>query len=278
MKGTNKVSLKKIIHIIGKIISWVLFVLLMITAVFLLYYYVATKVYTKKGHGYEPKFSIYTIISQSMTPNIKVYDAVVDIRVDDPTNIEVGDVITFISTSLLTPGMTITHRVKAITTDSSGQVCYVTKGDYNSVEDDSCAKFNNILGKVMFKIPQIGRVQKLLASKAGWLLFIMLPALFIISKDIVKMAKLAGISDKASKVSEKPKPDEKKIAQEKLRKEELKRKLLKEEDRQHYQEYYKDPVIRTIDKRKNKDTNISKTNNIKPKVKNKKNNKNKKKS
>lgn len=252
MTGTNKGSFVKVFQVISKIVSWVLFILLLIAAVFLLYYYVATKIYATKGPGYEPKFSIYTIISQSMTPNIKVYDAVVDMKVDDPSDIEVGDVITFVSTSLLTPGMTITHRVKAITTDSEGKVCYTTKGDFNQVADDACAKFNNILGKVIFKIPQIGRVQKILASKAGWLIFIMIPAISIIVKDILKITKLAGINEKAQKVSEKPKVDVKKLEQERIRKEELKRKLLKEETLEN-QKYYEEPEIKEIDKQNKKE-------------------------
>ena len=92
-------SSKKALEIVGKVISWAVFVILLIAAIFLFYYFIATKIYAAKGPGYEPKFSIYTIISGSMEPKIKVYDTVINVRVNDPSEIKKGDVITFISSS-----------------------------------------------------------------------------------------------------------------------------------------------------------------------------------
>lgn len=111
MKAQSSLSANKFLKVFGKIVSWALFIVLVVAAVFLLYYYIATKIYTAKGPGYEPKFSIYTIISGSMEPNIKVYDTVINERIDNPNDIVVGDVITFISTSLLSPGTTITSQL-----------------------------------------------------------------------------------------------------------------------------------------------------------------------
>lgn len=248
-------SFGKISKIIGKILSWALFVILLIAAIFLLYYFIATKIYAAKGSGYEPKFSIYTIASGSMVPEIKVYDAIVNIKVDSPNDIEVGDVITFVSTSLLSPGKTITHRVIAITQDENGKVCYQTKGDANDIADQACAKYHNIIGKVIFKIPQLGRIQKLLATKGGWLIFILIPALYIIGRDILRLTKLSNIKSTATRMSEGKKKDPKKEQEEALRKAELKRKLLKE-DNKNQVEYYKEPTIKSIDKRrKTKDNN-----------------------
>lgn len=261
-------SFNKAFKIISKVLSWALFVILIIAAVFLLYYYIATKIYAAKGPGYEPKFSIYTIVSPSMTPNINVYDMIINVRVDEPNDIEVGDVITFISTSILSPGMTITHRVVGLTTDENGQMCYQTRGDANNVTDQACAKFNNILGKVAFRIPQLGRIQFFLASKAGWLFCILIPALVIIIKDILRITKLVNIKSTATKMSEDNKKDPKKAEQERIRKEELKRKLLKEN--KYDRDYYDEPVVKTIDKRKNVFEKSS--SNIKKKGKNSKKN------
>ena len=113
----KKFSWRTLIHIIFKILSWVLFVILLLIAIFLLYYYIANKIYVKKGTGYEPMFSIYTIATPSMVPNINVADAVINIKVNDPNDLKVGDVITFRSSSPTSVGLTITHRIKAITED-----------------------------------------------------------------------------------------------------------------------------------------------------------------
>lgn len=247
MKTKSNFSINKIFSIISKILSWAIFVILLIAAAFLLYYYIATKTYAAKGPGYEPKFSIYTIISPSMTPNINVYDTIINVKVNSPEEVKVNDVITFISTSLLTPGTTITHRVIGITKDENGNVCYQTKGDYNQVADQACAKYNNIIGKVVMKIPQLGRVQFFLASKAGWLLCILVPAIIIIGKDILRITKLSSIKSTVNEMNSKPKKDPKKVKEEQLRKEALKRKLLKENNTK---EYYKEPQIKTVEKTK----------------------------
>ena len=180
----------QIIYLLSTIISWTIFALLVICAILLVYYFIATKIYAKKGSGYEPKFSLYTIISPSMVPNIKVYDVVVDVKVDNPEDVHINDVITFNSDRPELHGGTITHRVISVTKDEEGNYWYQTKGDSNLMEDDGLVEFNKIVGKVSFKIPQLGRLQFFLASSFGWLTVILIPALFIIVKDILKLLKI----------------------------------------------------------------------------------------
>lgn len=247
----EKISWQNILHIICKVLSWALFVILLLIAIFLLYYYIANKIYMSKGTGYEPKFSIYTIATGSMVPNINIYDAVINIRVDDPNDLKVGDVITFRSSSPSSPNLTITHRIKAITKDNEGNVCYVTKGDANPIEDEACAKFKNVIGKVIIRIPGLGHIQRFLASGMGWLLFILIPALVIIIRDIMRLTRLSSIKDSAAKMNEKKKKDPKKEATEKKRKDEIKRKLLNENN--GTKEYYHEPTIKVVEKRKVKD-------------------------
>ena len=247
----DKTSWHKIVHIIFKILSWALFIILLLIAIFLLYYYIANKIYVSKGAGYEPKFSIYTIATGSMVPNINVYDAVINRRVDDPNDLKVGDVITFRSSSPTSIGMTITHRIKAITEDYEGNICYVTKGDANPVEDELCAKYENVIGKVIIRIPGLGHIQRFLASGVGWLLFILIPALVIIGRDIMKLTRLSSIKNSADKMSEKKKTNPKKAAAEKKRKEQIKRNLLSENT--GTKEYYYEPTVKVIEKKKSDD-------------------------
>ena len=186
----SNMTFRDILKLISTIISWTVFVLLLIVAALLLYYFVATRIYASKGSGYEPKFGLYTIISGSMTPNINVYDVVVDIRVDNPEDIEIGDVITFYSDDPQVGGGTITHRVISIVKDENGEYSYQTKGDYNLIEDESLVEFEDIVGKVALRIPQLGRVQFFLASSMGWLTIIMAIALLVIFNSFRKLYKL----------------------------------------------------------------------------------------
>lgn len=185
-KVKNQTNFKEIFNLISTIISWTLFVLLAIVACFLLYYFIASQLYSAKGKKYEPLFSLYSIMSPSMTPNIKVYDVIVDVRVDNPEDIKVGDVITFISNVNETKGMTITHRVVSVIKDKDGHYRYQTKGDNAPAEDSGSVGYENILGKVALKIPQLGKVQLLFSNAIGGVLILLCVSLFIILKGLVK--------------------------------------------------------------------------------------------
>ena len=192
---------------ISTVISWTIFVLLVFVGVLLLYYFISMRLYATYGEKFEPKFSVYTIVTISMEPTINVYDVIINTRVDDPNEIKQGDVITFTSTWQVTYGMTITHRVVGKKTLDDGSICFITRGDNNTQEDQACVKENNVIGKVKAVIPGLGRIQAFLSSSIGWLLIIIVPALYIIVKDILKLFKLS----KENKEEENNKDKNKKI-------------------------------------------------------------------
>lgn len=189
-ESKKKSEFREILNLLSTIISWTIFTLLIIVAILLVYYFIAVRIYVNKGTGYEPKFSLYTIITGSMVPNINVYDVVVDVKVDKPEDIKINDVITFNSSLPGVRGGTVTHRVIAISKDASGKYLFRTKGDHNLVDDGVDVEFNSIIGKVVLKIPGLGNVQRFLMSKTGWLLCVLLPALYVIIKDILKIIRL----------------------------------------------------------------------------------------
>ena len=201
MKRT-KFSLKAIIKYLSTVFTWSIFVLLITCAGFLAYYYISLQLYSTKGEKYKPKFSIYTIVSPSMVPNINVYDIIINLKVDNPSEIKVGNIITFISTSPSSNGMTITHRVTDIQI-VNGEYQFTTKGDNNAVADSTPALYSNVIGKAVIKLPQLGRVQFFVASKTGWLFVVIVPAFYIILKDILKLIKLSRVKNKANIANEK---------------------------------------------------------------------------
>lgn len=209
-------SITQTIKFITGILSWIILIILVIIAAFLLYYFVSTKVYAQKGENYKPAFSLYTILTQSMQPNINPYDVIVDVAVNDPEDIQVGDIITFVSTSSLTKGMTITHRVYDIKQEN-GEYMYYTKGDDNLGPDALPAPYSNVLGKVLFHIPQLGRIQSFLSTKGGWLIVVVIPAVIIIVLDILKIFRLQTAKNQVDVALTMEK--DKKIKEEKRKKE-----------------------------------------------------------
>ena len=191
-----------IFQMISKIISWTILALLILIATFLVYYVISAKVYESKGEKFQPQFSLYTIISTSMEPNILVYDVVFDTKVSNISDLKVGDVITFSSTGSLTDGMTITHRVVGIIETDKG-IKLRTKGDGNIAPDPSLVDSTHILGKVAFKLPQLGRVQFLLQSKGGWLFALLIPAMGVVIYDVMKVIRLSGIKKNVKEANKK---------------------------------------------------------------------------
>ena len=72
MKNSSKTNYLIFFKYISTIISWTIFVLLSIIGALLIYYFVSSRLYVTKGDKYEPFFSVYTIVSGSMEPTIKV--------------------------------------------------------------------------------------------------------------------------------------------------------------------------------------------------------------
>lgn len=205
---------------VTKVLSWFILSFLVLVALLLIYNIVSSKIYAAKGQKYEPEVALYTIISPSMEPNINVYDVVVTKKVKDFSKIKEGDVITFISSSSLGEGLTITHRVKnVIKTDDD--IKFRTQGDNNPIPDSALASSKNVLGKVLFKIPWVGHIQFFLQSKGGWLFALLIPAMIIVVYDVYKVIRLSNIKQKVSE-STKEKPEDENLM---LRKEKLKKNL-----------------------------------------------------
>lgn len=184
--------IKKVLKYIAKTFTYTLLTILIIFGLSLLFVFVTSKV--AKSKGQEPPINLFTIISPSMTPSINVYDVVVSIKTD-PSKIKAGDVISFYSSNPNVHGMTVTHRVAQITQNGS-EFSFRTKGDANKTMDSEVIYQDKVVGKVYFKIPQLGKVQFFLGSKGGWLIAILIPALAIISYDIYKIIKLIIVKQK----------------------------------------------------------------------------------
>lgn len=195
-KRERRKKIKQYINKISKLISYAIIVVLIFLGVFFAYYFVSLKAYEKNPTVNIPRFGLYTIISPSMEPNIKVYDVVVDLNAFGENDIKKGDVITFISQSNVSKGLTVTHRVVDVIKNADGTKSYITKGDNNLKPDSAPVNYKDVLGKVLFKIPQLGRVQFLLANKFGWLLVILLPALGVIIYDFIKLFRLLAFNSK----------------------------------------------------------------------------------
>lgn len=129
------------IHKLNDIFSWVLLIATSIMLVFTLY----TVATTPKGEGaflfgYRPVF----VLTGSMEPYMQTNGICLTKKVDDMTDIAVGDVVTFHIQGETGKNLNITHRIVSI---NNGIIN--TKGDNNNVTDDLPLTIENIDAKVV---------------------------------------------------------------------------------------------------------------------------------
>ena len=121
--------MKNFLKKLSKIISNILFWILMGVIILLVFYIVTIKIYAKQNRLDEIKFNMYTILTTSMEKTIMAGDVVVDYKNKD--NIyELGDIITFYS-NRGNGQITITHRIIDIKIENGNNI-YFNEIDINS--------------------------------------------------------------------------------------------------------------------------------------------------
>lgn len=95
------------------------------------------------------KYNAFIIVSESMEPNIKVGDIILEKKVNEE-ELNKEDIITYKQ-----DGKNITHRIVNIEVIDNITV-YTTKGDNNKIEDEKKIVYADIRGKVVAKISFIG--------------------------------------------------------------------------------------------------------------------------
>ena len=177
--------MRDIVNRIMKIISSAIFVVLVLLIILIVFYIVRVNFLASNDKLGEVKINFYTILTQSMYPTIKAGDVVITYK-EDNNKYNDGDVITFVSEQ--NGGITITHRVDEVY-NVNDSYSYKTKGDNNNAPDNEITSGDNVLGKVVVKVPKVGYIQQFLVSKTGWIVAVILPCLGIVIYDILKLFK-----------------------------------------------------------------------------------------
>lgn len=177
------------IRFIINIISYAIFMWLILIGITLLIYIGDTKIRAAKGDFTPPKFNAYVVLTGSMLPEIEPKDVVVTKKIEGK-DLKVGDIITFIPSDSRISNIIVTHRILNKYYDvTTNKYTYQTKGDANNTPDFTLADDSNVIGKVIFKIPKVGYIQELLATRGGLIIVVLIPALVILSYDIMRLGK-----------------------------------------------------------------------------------------
>lgn len=102
----------------------------------------------------------YTVLTNSMAPGYPPGTFIV-VKPTPFEELGIGDVITY----QLESGKpaVVTHRITGVSATQEGEPTFVTKGDNNSVEDETPVREVQIRGKLFYAVPYVGFV----ANAAG---------------------------------------------------------------------------------------------------------------
>lgn len=130
--------------------------------------------------GYRPVI----VLSGSMEPTFDAGDMILLEPANDPENLQKDDVIAY-----LVGGKVTTHRIVQVT-ELEGKKMYITKGDYNNIEDRIPVEPSQIQGIYNGKrIPNLGNIMMFMQSNMGILVCLGIPFAGYILWDIFKRRK-----------------------------------------------------------------------------------------
>lgn len=128
-------------------------------------------------------YRMFTVISGSMKPKYDIGDVLLSKKVD-PSKIKIGDVITYQGTRGGFAGKVITHQVIGVDKNSSGKYVFRAQGLANLVEDPVVLE-DQLYGVVIYKSLILSTIYKIVATKIGFYIFIIIPMIFIIGSEII---------------------------------------------------------------------------------------------
>ncbi|GAA3950887.1 signal peptidase I [Gordonia caeni] len=103
----------------------------------------------------------YTVLTGSMEPSYPPGTLIV-VQPTPGDQLAAGDVITFQPESG-NPAV-VTHRIVSSFYDNQGQRRFVTKGDANTVKDETMLVEAQIRGKLIYSVPHVGRINSVLSG------------------------------------------------------------------------------------------------------------------
>lgn len=175
--------MKKVIKKILNIVKIIILILLILFALFTVY----QKVFPNNPSAFG--FRTYSIITKSMEPVLKKGDVIL-VQERNTSSYKVGDIITFKGTSGDLKGKIVTHEIVGIKLENGKNIFY-TKGIQNISEDPAVYE-DEILGKYIYKFKFFSLIERIMDTKIGFILIIIIPLGYIYFyeiRDIIKDVK-----------------------------------------------------------------------------------------
>ena len=134
-------------------------------------------------------YSILQVLTGSMEPTIPEGSMLL-IQQTEPDTLQPGDIISFFSPDPLLDGALNTHRIQEVLNDGD-TLEFITKGDANFLEDQQPVSARQVVGKVIFISPMLGKFVRLISNPLVFCLAVLLPLAAMLIANLVRALRSA---------------------------------------------------------------------------------------
>ena len=178
--------MKKTLNIIKTTVVWLIVAL----AVFMMVFTIVSVTTFNRNDRDLFGYRVYVVNSDSMAATDFNAGDLIFVKETDPTTLQAGDIITFVSQDSESFGQIITHKIREKTVDANGNVGFITYGTTTGVDDQTIVTYLYILGKYESKIPHMGTFFNFLKTPQGYIVCIFVPFILLILNQGVNTVKL----------------------------------------------------------------------------------------
>jgi len=178
--------MRRVLDIAKKVLSIVIVVVAVVVMIFTIISVTMFDRNDRNIFGYKA----FIVLSDSMKATDFAAGDVVIVKNVDPTTLKEGDIITFSSQNADTYGEVITHKIRTLTRDASGERGFVTYGTTTGVDDETIVTYPYISGKYMFSIPKLGMFFMFLKTTPGFIVCILIPFLLLVGMQALNTVRL----------------------------------------------------------------------------------------
>lgn len=168
--------MKKAWQIISTVLVW----LVVIVAVFMMVFTIVSVNTFDRNDRDIFGLRCYIVLSDSMSATDFDAGDLVLVKEVDPTTLQEGDIIAYQSQNAENYGATVTHKIRAKTTDANGNPGFITYGTTTGVDDETVVTYPFILGKYQLALPNVGTFFQFLKTPQGYIVCILIPFLLLI--------------------------------------------------------------------------------------------------
>ena len=168
--------MKKALNIIKRILVWAVVLLAVAMMIFTI---VSVSTFNRNDRhlfGYRA----YIVLSDSMSKTDFDAGDLVLVKEVDPSTLQEGDIISYISQNTENYGEVVTHKIRTITTDANGDPGFITYGTTTDTNDETIVTYPFVLGKYQTHIPKVGTFFQFLKTPQGYFVCIFIPFMLLI--------------------------------------------------------------------------------------------------